>query len=81
MAMHPQPALWTMSAELPAGEKRLQAGDCVQAALLFPVLLEKTKGEQDARTGLARRLRAGIDQALQGGVAEALGQLKSPRTR
>ena len=78
--MHPQPALLTMSAELPAGEQRLQAGDCVQTALLFPVLLKKTEGEQNPGAGLARRLRAGIDQALQGGVAETLGQLKSPRT-
>jgi hypothetical protein len=59
----------------------LQAWGCIHRALLFSVLLEKTEGQQDARSGLARRLRAGIDQALQGGVAETLGQLKSSWTR
>jgi hypothetical protein len=80
MAVHPQPALLAMTAELPSGEQRLQAGNSVNTPLLFPALLEKAEGQQYAGTGLARRLRAGIDQALQGGVAETLSQLKSPRT-
>lgn len=81
MAMHAQPALLAMATELPAREQRLQAGGRLHAALLFPALLKKTEGEQDARPGLARCLRAGIDQALQGGVAEALGQFKAAWTR
>ena len=57
MAVHPQPALLAMTAELPAGEQRLQAGNSVNTPLLFPALLEKAEGQQHAGTGPVQGMR------------------------
>ena len=76
-SVHSKPALTSVTAQLPSGQDGLH-GRHAPPRLLLAGLLEEGEGQQDAGTGLGRRLRAAIEDASQGDVTEPLRQFEAP---